>query len=61
MSKEAIERAALADPNAQPLTTADLRRLERTPQAKVVRRALRLSQQKSSVEDRIPPQSPKTR
>jgi putative transcriptional regulator len=37
--------AALADPDAQPLTTQDMRRMRRTPQVKVVRRALALSQE----------------
>jgi putative transcriptional regulator len=60
MSREAIERAALADPDAQPLSPADLERMERTPQAKVVRRALRLREQSSSAEDLLPPLSPKT-
>ena len=40
MTPEAIDKAARADGDAQPLTDADLRRMKRTPQAKVIRRAL---------------------
>jgi putative transcriptional regulator len=43
LSAEAIERVARADPDAQPLTEADLRRMKRTPQAKIIRRALELT------------------
>jgi hypothetical protein len=42
MTQSAIEQAALADPDAQPLTAADLKRMRRTPQIKVIRRALGL-------------------
>jgi hypothetical protein len=35
MSPGAIERATLADPDARPLTAADLKRMRRTPQVKV--------------------------
>ena len=38
-------RAALSDPDAQPLTAADMNRMKRTPQAKVIRRALALTQE----------------
>jgi putative transcriptional regulator len=48
MTPSAIERAALADSDAQPLTAADLKRMRRTPQAKVLRRALGLTQEKFS-------------
>jgi putative transcriptional regulator len=34
-----------ADPGDTPLTDADLRRMRRTPQAKIIRRALKLSQE----------------
>jgi putative transcriptional regulator len=44
MTPEAIERAARADRDAQPLTAADLKRMKRTPRAKVIRRALELTQ-----------------
>jgi len=48
MSPEAIEKAALADPDALPLRPADLKRMRRTPQAKIIRRALELTQEESS-------------
>ncbi len=38
-------RAAVNDPDAQPLSEADLTRMKRTPQAKIIRRALGLSQE----------------
>jgi len=53
-SKEAIERAALADPDAQPLTSADLARMKRTPQAKIIRRALELTQEEFAARYHIP-------
>jgi len=45
MTPRAIERAALADPDAHPLTPADLKRMKRTPQIKIIRRALGLTKQ----------------
>jgi hypothetical protein len=45
MTPEAIERAARADRDAQPLTETDLKRMRRTPQAKIIRRALDLTQE----------------
>ena len=54
MSQRAINRAAVADPDAQPLATADLRRMKRTPQAKIVRRALGLTQEEFATRYRIP-------
>ena len=49
MSSEAIEQAALADHDAKPLTGADFSRMKRTPQAKIIRRALELTQEEFSV------------
>lgn len=46
--------AALADPDAQPLTDADMARMKRTPRVSIVRRALRLSQEEFSQRFRIP-------
>jgi len=46
--------AALADPDAQPLTQERLARLKRTPQVKVIRRALGLSQEEFAARFRIP-------
>ena len=42
MTEEEIHTAALADPDAQPLTPA---RMRRTPQVRIIRRALGLSQE----------------
>jgi putative transcriptional regulator len=54
MSADAIERAALADCDAQPLTEADLKRMRRTPQAKIIRRALELTQEEFAARYHIP-------
>jgi putative transcriptional regulator len=44
MTDEEVEAAALADPDAQPLTEEQLARLERVPNVKAIRERLRLSQ-----------------
>lgn len=54
MSAEAVEAAALSDPDAQPLTEADFKRMKRTPQAKIIRRAQELTQEEFSVRYHIP-------
>ena len=54
MSPEAIERAARADRDAQPLTEADLKRMKRTPQAKIIRRSLELTQEEFAARYHIP-------
>jgi putative transcriptional regulator len=54
MTQSAIERAALADPDARPLTPADLKRMRRTPQIKVIRRALGLTQDEFAARYHIP-------
>jgi putative transcriptional regulator len=54
MTGEAIERAALADPDAQPLTEADLRRMKRTARVKIIRRALALTQEEFAERYHIP-------
>jgi putative transcriptional regulator len=54
MTQAAVERAALADPDARPLTRADLKRMKRTPQAKIIRRALRMTQEEFAARYRIP-------
>lgn len=46
--------AALADPDAQPLTDADMARMKRTPRVSIIRRALRLTQEEFSQRFRIP-------
>src|SRR5450432_3798575 len=54
MAPASIERAALADPDAQPLTDADMERMKRTPQAKIIRRALDLTQEEFAARYQIP-------
>jgi putative transcriptional regulator len=54
MTRSAIERAALADPDARPLSSADLKRLKRTPQAKIIRRALGMTQEEFATRYHIP-------
>jgi putative transcriptional regulator len=54
MTPAAIEAAARADRDAQPLTPEDLKRMKRTPQAKIIRRALALTQEEFSVRYHIP-------
>jgi putative transcriptional regulator len=54
MSTQAIERAARADPDAQPLTEADLQRMKRTPRVKIIRRALHLTQEEFAERYHIP-------
>lgn len=45
MTDAEIHAAALSDPDAQPLTPEDFKRMKRTPQVKIIRRALGLSQE----------------
>lgn len=54
MSAADVERAARADRDAQPLTAGDLRRMKRTPQAKIIRRALELTQEEFAARYHIP-------
>jgi putative transcriptional regulator len=54
MTRSEIERAAHADPDAQPLSSTELRRMKRTPQAKIIRRALGLTQEEFSTRYHIP-------
>ena len=54
MSSEAIERAERADRDAQPLTAGDLKRMKRTPQAKIIRHALELTQEEFAARYHIP-------
>jgi putative transcriptional regulator len=46
--------AAISDPDAQPLTEDDFRRMKRTPRAKIIRRALGLSQEDFAARYHIP-------
>ncbi|HME11215.1 MAG TPA: helix-turn-helix domain-containing protein [Candidatus Acidoferrum sp.] len=54
MSRRAVERAAHADPDAHPITRADSKRMTRTPRAKIIRRALGMTQQEFAAKYRIP-------
>src|ERR1700683_3105997 len=54
MSTEAIEKAARADPDAQPLTRIDLKRMKQTPRVKIIRRALDLTQEEFAERYHIP-------
>lgn len=54
MTEEEIEKAAHADRDAQPLTAADFQKLKRTPQVKVIRTALSLTQEEFAARYDIP-------
>jgi putative transcriptional regulator len=54
MSEAERHEAALSDPDAQPLTPGDFERMKRTPQVKIIRRALGLSQEEFADRYRIP-------
>jgi putative transcriptional regulator len=54
MTLSAIQRAADADPDAKPLTVSDLKRMKQTPQAKIIRRALGMTQEEFSGRYHIP-------
>jgi putative transcriptional regulator len=54
MSEAEHTAAALRDPDAQPLTAANMDRMRRTPQVRVVRRALGISQEEFSARFQIP-------
>ncbi len=54
MSAEQRLAAALADPDAQPLTEKALKRMKRTPRTVIYRRVMKLSQEEFSEKFRIP-------
>jgi putative transcriptional regulator len=54
MSEAERHAAALSDPDAQSLTPADFKRMKRTPQARIIRRALGLSQEEFATRFHIP-------
>ncbi len=54
MSAEEVMAAALSDPDAQPLTPDDFKRMRRTPRVKIIRRALGLTQEEFAARFRIP-------
>jgi putative transcriptional regulator len=53
-TQKRIEAAAKSDPDNQPLSPADFARMKRTPQVKIIRRALGLSQEEFSARYQIP-------
>jgi putative transcriptional regulator len=54
MTDEQIHAAALADPDAQPLTDADMAKLRLVPRTKTLRRALGLTQEEFAARYQIP-------
>jgi putative transcriptional regulator len=54
MPEEERHQAALSDRDSQPLSPMDMERLVRTPQVRVIRRALALSQEEFSTRFHIP-------
>ncbi len=56
MTDKERHEAALADPDARPLTEKDFAsgKLKRTPQVKIIRRALKLSQEEFAARYHIP-------
>jgi putative transcriptional regulator len=54
MTEEEKHDASLSDPDAQPQTAERLARMKRTPQVKIIRRALGLSQEEFAAHYRIP-------
>jgi putative transcriptional regulator len=54
MTPAAVEAAARAGRDAQPLPPGDLTRMKRTPQAKIIRRALALTPEEFAVRYHIP-------
>ena len=54
MTEEQVHAAAVADPDAQPLTPARLAGMTQTPRLKVIRRALGLTQEEFAAQFQIP-------
>jgi len=54
MTEAQRRAAALSDPDAQPVTAGDEKRMKRTPQVTVIRRALGLSQEGFAARFHIP-------
>ena len=54
MAAKQIEAAANADRDNRPLSEADLGRMKRTPQVKIIRRALGISQEDFAARYHIP-------
>ena len=54
MSDAQRHAAAVSDLDAKPLTPSDLERMKKTPRARIIRRALGLSQEEFAVKFHIP-------
>jgi putative transcriptional regulator len=54
MTEDEVQAAALADPDAQPLTDADFARMTRLPRVKTLRQALHLTQEEFATRYHIP-------
>ncbi len=54
MTEAQRHAAALADPDAQPLSDADMARMKQTPRLKIIRRALGLTQEEFAARYHIP-------
>jgi putative transcriptional regulator len=54
MTAEERTDAARGDPDARPLTPSDAKRMKQTPQAKIIRRALSLTQEEFAARYHIP-------
>jgi putative transcriptional regulator len=54
MTPDEIEAAARADPDARPFTADELARAKHTPRAKLIRRALGLTQEEFAARFHIP-------
>ena len=54
MTEEEIHAAALSDPDARPMTEAELRNARRVPRVKTMRRALKLTQEEFAARYHIP-------
>lgn len=54
MSAQERHAAAISDQDAQPLTPDDFNRMKKTPRAKIIRRALGLSQEEFATRFQIP-------
>jgi putative transcriptional regulator len=54
MTREEVEEAARADPDARPMTSEEMARARRVPRIKTLRRALGLTQEEFATRYRIP-------
>jgi putative transcriptional regulator len=54
MTEEQVWAAAMSDPDGRPLTPDDLKRMKRIPRAKIIRRALGLTQEEFAARFCIP-------